>query len=466
MAMDRIASVSRAAIRGERGAVSTIVAALLGGGVILGFTALSVDVGSLMFERRQLQAGADAAAMSLAKTCASASAATISTECSAGNAAAMNILQELNNLNNYRDDTGGFQSQPLDGSGKGYPQGVCGSGAAAAGLPPCPSPGGGLSECPPIPDYITANGVPYVEAHTQSKEANGTSLLPTSFIKTLVGGSTGNTVAACSRAAYGAPGTGIGALPITVSGCDWMHATNGNAGGGGGQYWASPKYLAGGNANGYGGVGQPTWPAAPATPPAQNPGGEVILLIQNPPGGQTAPTPCPGPGPSSTGWQGHALPGGFGILETVSGDPCKIQEYPLHWMRTSPGNSTGCNLEAYVGKVVFLPVFNCTADGLPSTEPPVGTAPNVCSEGNGSHAHFHRQGYAAFYLSGYHVTTTGSIDNSVKSVNPNFNQFPCNGGESCISGWFVTGELTQSTTISGPPTGSNYFGSYTVLPAG
>ena len=258
MAMDRMASVSRTAIRGERGAVSTIVATLLGGGVILGFTALSVDVGSLMFERRQLQAGADAAALSLAKTCASAAdAAALAAECSASNAATMNILRDLNNLNNYRDDTGGFQSQPLDGSGKGYPQGVCGSGAATAGLPPCPTPGGGLSECPPIPDYITANGVPYVEAHTQSKESNGTSLLPTSFIKTLVGGSTGNTVAACSRAAYGAPGTGIGALPITVSGCDWMHATNGNAGGGGGQYWASPKYLAGGNANGYGGVGQP-----------------------------------------------------------------------------------------------------------------------------------------------------------------------------------------------------------------
>ena len=67
--------------------------------------------------------------------------------------------------------------------------------------------------------------------------------------------------------------------------------------------------------------------------------------MQNPPGGQTQPSPCPN-------WQGHALPGGFGILETATGDPCKIREFPFAWMHTQPGNNTRCNLENYIGKVV------------------------------------------------------------------------------------------------------------------
>ena len=56
--------------RNEDGAVATIVVTLLSFGVILGLLAIAVDVGRLMVERRQLQNGADAAAMSLAQSCA------------------------------------------------------------------------------------------------------------------------------------------------------------------------------------------------------------------------------------------------------------------------------------------------------------------------------------------------------------------------------------------------------------
>jgi uncharacterized membrane protein len=55
--------------RDERGAVGTIVGVLLAMGVVFGFLAISVDVGSLLWERRQLQNAADAAALSLATEC-------------------------------------------------------------------------------------------------------------------------------------------------------------------------------------------------------------------------------------------------------------------------------------------------------------------------------------------------------------------------------------------------------------
>ena len=73
----------------------------------------------------------------------------------------------------------------------------------------------------------------------------------------------------------------------------------------------------------------------------------MILLVQNPPTGQTLPTACPT-------WQGHALPGGFGILETTA-NPCLARQYPFDWMHTSPGNNVGCNLDTLVGTVLVRP---------------------------------------------------------------------------------------------------------------
>jgi hypothetical protein len=232
-----------------------------------------------------------------------------------------------------------------------------------------------------------------------------------------------------------------------------MHATGGNAGGGGGAYYASPVYN-GANAYGYSGSGQPAWPAAAAAPPAQNPGGEVIFMLQNPPSGHTLPNTCPT-------WQGHALPGGFGVLETTA-DPCVAKTYNYNWLHTNPGSSLSCDISGYVGKVINLPVYDCTSDALPAS-PGIPPAGKNCTEGNGSNAWYHMQGWAQFYLSGYRLTTTGSIPNSKKSLVSN--TFPCGGGETCISGWFVSGSLT-ATTISGPPSGTGFFGSPTVLPAG
>src|ERR1043165_3858879 len=63
-------AVDRRRRPGERGAVAVTVAILLGGGVLLGFAALVVDVGQLYAEREELQSGADAAALAVAKACA------------------------------------------------------------------------------------------------------------------------------------------------------------------------------------------------------------------------------------------------------------------------------------------------------------------------------------------------------------------------------------------------------------
>ncbi|MGB6454662.1 MAG: pilus assembly protein TadG-related protein, partial [Streptosporangiaceae bacterium] len=54
----------------ERGVIGAIVAILLGAGVLTGMGVLVLDVGQLYQERAELQNGADAAALAVAKSCA------------------------------------------------------------------------------------------------------------------------------------------------------------------------------------------------------------------------------------------------------------------------------------------------------------------------------------------------------------------------------------------------------------
>lgn len=82
----------------ERGAVSVLVAILMV--VLIGFTALAVDVGLLHSERAQLQNGADASAIAMAQTCARDSS---STDCSttsplAGGLANENALDGMSDV--------------------------------------------------------------------------------------------------------------------------------------------------------------------------------------------------------------------------------------------------------------------------------------------------------------------------------------------------------------------------------
>ena len=81
------------------------------------------------------------------------------------------------------------------------------------------------------------------------------------------------------------------------------------------------------------------------------------------------------------------------------------------------------------GQVIQIPVYDDT-NGL-----------------NGSNGEYHIKGYAAFYLTGY------SINGLFKEKSLKTGSFPCGGSESCISGFFVSGELVAGGTIGGPSMG-------------
>jgi hypothetical protein len=416
--------------RRERGAAASIVAILLGGGVIMGFAALSIDVGSLMWERRQLQNGADSAALALAQTCATDPSA-----CTTTSGTTQTMLTGLNNVNSYKDSTAGFDPTTYAAPAGGL-AGVCGR--AIGGLVACNAPTSTLADCAPLPSGVAADpAIPYVEVHTLSKEADGNTLLPKWIAQTIAGGASdsGNRVAACGRAAYGAPG-GASSAPITFSMCEWRANTNNGA-----SYYTDPV----GAAPGYDGPGQPAWPAAASTPPAAPlVGQEIKIYLQS-----------HGIASSCYNWNGHDVPGGFGYLN-AGGCSAVLEEGD--WIQVDTGNNAaGCDLAPLVGKVIYLPVFDCTlrSHGNPGVVNPL---PSDCDEGTGNLTWYHIAGWAKFYLSGYKTGGSQEQASLVSGV------VPCSNGDRCISGWFLEGVL-RDRPVAGPPV-TNGFGTYAIQPAG
>jgi Flp pilus assembly protein TadG len=196
-----------APVRGgsDRGAITALVAVLAAGGVLLGLGAVVVDVGQLYAERERLQTGADAAALAVARACAS-------TPSACGNQTG--LAQTYANANGW----GGTSSVTV----------VCGR---APGLPNCPPAATNLTACLGTPPSAGT----YVEVRTATRRPDGSTLLPPTFAGALLGGGyRGSQVAACARVAFGSPSTASG-FAVTVSSCEWNTMT-----GGGASYWSPP----------------------------------------------------------------------------------------------------------------------------------------------------------------------------------------------------------------------------------
>lgn len=182
---------------GERGAIGVLVAILIGAGVLVGMGALVVDVGQLYQNRAELQNGADAAALAVAKSCIEGTCTpSIATQYADANASQL---------------TGGTADVNL----------VCGSSASLGGG--CPASTGAITDCPAAPPA----GTNYVDVHTSTELANGSHLLPPVFARTLAGNGSyqGSTVYACAQAEWGAPLT-LDSIGLTISACIWNISTS------------------------------------------------------------------------------------------------------------------------------------------------------------------------------------------------------------------------------------------------
>jgi Flp pilus assembly protein TadG len=176
----------------ERGAIGVLIGLLFGGGVLIGMGALVIDVGQLYQERAELQSGADAASLAVAKSCAAGT-------CTPGAAATYANANAKDGLSSVSQ--------------------VCGSGTLGS----CPASTGTMTDCPAAP----AIGTNYVDVHTSTAESGGGTLLPPVFASTLLGNSSyqGSTVYACSQAQWGGPSVAK-VTAVTISACEWDQATS------------------------------------------------------------------------------------------------------------------------------------------------------------------------------------------------------------------------------------------------
>lgn len=192
---DVIRGLSRVAARlrrDDRGVVGVLVGLLIGT-VLLGLGAMVIDVGQLYQERAELQNGADAAAIAVAKSCAT------------GGACAPSMAAQYAN-ENASALTGGTAAVTL----------VCGS---FSGLTACPASTGTMTDCPAAP----AGNQGYVDVHTATQTSGGATVIAPVLAKALMGNGsyTGTQVQACAQAAsVGAPSS-ANTIAFAISACSW-----------------------------------------------------------------------------------------------------------------------------------------------------------------------------------------------------------------------------------------------------
>jgi Flp pilus assembly protein TadG len=176
----------------DRGAIAVLVGVLLGGAALVGIGALVVDAGRLYQERAELQNGADAGALAVARSCAAGTCDTSKADTYAD----LNAKDGLSTV-----DT------------------VCGSGGT---LTSCAATTGDITDCPAAP--TTGK---YVDVHTSTLTDTGT-LLPPDFSRSLLGNESfeGTGSKACARAAWGPPASAT-TVAMTISYCEWQQATAG-----------------------------------------------------------------------------------------------------------------------------------------------------------------------------------------------------------------------------------------------
>ncbi|GAA4109714.1 hypothetical protein GCM10022415_03040 [Knoellia locipacati] len=408
--------------RDERGAVGALVGLLFGAFVVTGLLAWSADVGQVMWERRQTQNAADAAALALAQSCAK-------NNCVAG-ADNLPALVNANTVNNA------LRTHTLERQ--------CKRNTSIGSLPQCTSTPSitALRECPPMPSTLST--LPYVEVRVGANEG-GLGIIPNPFSRVNNSPADDSTqqVYSCSRAAWGVPAANSFLAPIAISTCEWRTYSAGGT-----TYHPAPT----GAWPGYGGAGQPPWPLGPTNP--NTAGREVVITLHG-----SGDSSCPS-GPS-----GGDVPGGFGYLDSTGS--CNVTTSTTngtdYWAPVSTGSSAPNSCRSVLadvrdnGPVIDLPVYDCIVNNGSGAVTPSTS----CLSGNGSSARYHLAGVARFYLSGYKITGSESRPSRVTG------SVPCSGSARCISGWFVSGVLSNPTGGVVAPTPSNPgFGLSVVVPAG
>ncbi len=299
----------------DRGAVATIVCILLTTAVFFSLGALTLDMGLVYAERREIQNGADAGALALAQSCADDAPDCVADTSPSGTPGT------------YAD------ANALDGTT--LVTDVCGAGRPT--LPACAATSGHWTDCLAVP----ASGTNYVQVRTRTRMATtGSTFFPRFFARALTGFETdpGTPVPACARAVWGGVQSLTGGIALTISECNWEEMTDPDGDG-------IRNY-------------------APYPPPP-SPSFERTIGLHNTPNTPTCTTTAPGTAPGGFGWLDDGTPQDCATDINVTdpdpaeGDPglpasSECKDVLLdHWTSREP---------------VFLPIFTQAVDNGSKTE--------------------------------------------------------------------------------------------------
>jgi Flp pilus assembly protein TadG len=258
---------------GDRGAVATMVAIMLAGGVLLGFGALVIDVGRLYVEREELQSGADAGALAIAKACLSNTVDCASPSQIGG------LAQR------YADDNAADRHSAV---------------AEVCGFLP-----GKLSSCSAAPDNLTAclgdppaSPTRWVEVRLRTQTADLQPVLPPVFAAAMLHrpGYSGTAVGACARTSWSPTISSVFAMAIST--CEYADGTSDGT-----RFAREPPY-----------------------PPNPSRSDERVIYTA----GTRVHASC-GTGGGTPGWQN---PGPFGWLD--GGSSCQLTAIPADRVVTGP----------------------------------------------------------------------------------------------------------------------------------
>jgi hypothetical protein len=158
-----------------------------------------------------------------------------------------------------------------------------------------------------------------------------------------------------------------------------------------------------------------------------------------------------------TTWNGHSAPGNF---YSISAGGCTTSSSVGGWVAATTGNASPCSTmttasgASILGTVIYIPVFDCMTPA-----PTTITSGTDCNSGSGSNTYYHIMGYAAFYITGWYFSNT--TQSSIKSGSA-----PCNGGDRCMSWWFIKDLVSEGDITTVIPGGPPNLGLTTVKPAG
>jgi Flp pilus assembly protein TadG len=265
---------------------------------------------------------------------------------------------------------------------------VCGSATLSA----CPASTGTMYDCPSAPA-----GQSYVDVQTATRTSDGGTLLPPVFSRTLAGQGNyqGSTVYACAQAIWGGP-TNASTVAFTISACEWDQATNN------GTAYAQPP------------------PYPPNTVPSASLDQQLKVHSTSGTGCSNEPAGSDGPGifgwtSDQTGNCGINVSNGTYTADTgvSAGQTCQTV------LANAQANRT----------VLYVPVYTT----LTMT---------------GSNGTFTLKGFAAFVVTGYHLSGFNASD----WLNP---KNDCKGSTKCINGYFTTAVIPTTGPAGGPNLGAS-----------